>query len=217
MIDTQTDRQTHTHTDAGNDNTRRPNLASGKNDSTHTVLFFLYINNKTWIPLCWATLVCKDKITNLGVRIKFIYTLAVFYGMWYVCPVVTTITTTLRPIPNHVTTNHYKNVIMSAMSSQITGTYNACSSVCSGADQRTHQSSASLAFVRGIRRWPLDSPHKGPLRGKLFHLMTSSSHLMIRQTLADHIGVCPVLNPTSCRGRVISAMATRVPSQIIKR
>ena len=29
MIDTQTD--THTHTDAGNDNTRRPKLASGEN------------------------------------------------------------------------------------------------------------------------------------------------------------------------------------------
>ena len=29
--DWHTDRQTHTHTDAGNDNTRRPKLASGKN------------------------------------------------------------------------------------------------------------------------------------------------------------------------------------------
>ena len=31
-----------------------------------------------------------------------------------------------------------------------------------GADQRKHQSSASLAFVRGVHRWPVNSPHKGP-------------------------------------------------------
>ena len=36
-----------------------------------------------------------------------------------------------------------------------------------------HQSSASLAFVRGIHRWPVNSRTKGQLRGKCFHLMTS--------------------------------------------
>ena len=41
-------------------------------------------------------------------------------------------------------------------------------------DQRKHQSSASLAFVRGIHRWPVNSPHKGPVTRKMFHLMTSS-------------------------------------------
>ena len=40
--------------------------------------------------------------------------------------------------------------------------------VCSGADQRKHQSSASLAFVRGIHRWPVNSPHKGPVTRKMF-------------------------------------------------
>ena len=43
-----------------------------------------------------------------------------------------------------------------------------CSTVCSGADQRKHQSSASLAFVRGIHRWPVNSPHKGPVTRKMF-------------------------------------------------
>ena len=38
---------------------------------------------------------------------------------------------------------------MSAMASQITGVSIVYSTVCSGADQRKHQSSASLAFVRG--------------------------------------------------------------------
>ena len=36
---------------------------------------------------------------------------------------------------------------------QITGVSIVCSTVCSGADHRKHQSSASLAFVRGIHRW----------------------------------------------------------------
>ena len=43
-----------------------------------------------------------------------------------------------------------------------------CHTVCSDADQRKHQSSASLAFVRGIHRWPVDSPHKGPVTRKMF-------------------------------------------------
>ena len=43
-----------------------------------------------------------------------------------------------------------------------------CSSVGSGADQRKHQSSASLAFVRGIHRWPANSPHKRPITRKMF-------------------------------------------------
>ena len=34
--------------------------------------------------------------------------------------------------------------------------------------QWKHQSSALLAFVRGIHRWPVNSPHKGPVTGKIF-------------------------------------------------
>ena len=33
---------------------------------------------------------------------------------------------------------------------------------------KKHQSSASLAFVRGIRRWPVNSPHKGPVKRIFF-------------------------------------------------
>ena len=40
--------------------------------------------------------------------------------------------------------------------------------VYSGADKRKHQSSAPLAFVRGIHRWPVNSPHKGPVTRKMF-------------------------------------------------
>ena len=40
--------------------------------------------------------------------------------------------------------------------------------VCLGEDQRKHQSSESLAFVRGIHRWLVNSPHKGPVTRKMF-------------------------------------------------
>ena len=53
---------------------------------------------------------------------------------------------------------------MGAIASQIT----SASIVCWGADHRKHQSSASLAFMRGIHRWPVDSSHKGPVTRKLF-------------------------------------------------
>ena len=47
---------------------------------------------------------------------------------------------------------HYSDVIMSAMAFQITGLTIVYSTVYSGADQRKHRSSASLAFVQGIQR-----------------------------------------------------------------
>ena len=50
---------------------------------------------------------------------------------------------------------HYNDVIMSSMASQITGDSIVYSAVCSGADQRKHQSSASLAYGRGVHRWPV--------------------------------------------------------------
>ena len=61
---------------------------------------------------------------------------------------------------------HYNGVIMGAMASQITGV-SIYSTDCSDADQRKHQSSASLAFVRGIHRWSVNSPHKEPVTRKM--------------------------------------------------
>ena len=63
---------------------------------------------------------------------------------------------------------HYSDVIMDTMTSQITGVSIAYSTAYSGEDQRKHQSSASLAFVRGIHRWPVNFPHKEPVARKLF-------------------------------------------------
>ena len=57
---------------------------------------------------------------------------------------------------------------MGGMASQISGLTIVYSIVHSCADQRKHQSSASLAFVRGIHRWPVNSPHKWPVMRKMF-------------------------------------------------
>ena len=65
---------------------------------------------------------------------------------------------------------HYSDVIMGAMASQITSLAIVYSTVYSDADQTKHQSSASLAFVRGIHRWPVNSPHKEPVARKIFPL-----------------------------------------------
>ena len=56
---------------------------------------------------------------------------------------------------------------MGAMASQITSLTIVYPTVYSGADQRKRQSSASLAFVWGIHRWPVNSPHKGPVTQKM--------------------------------------------------
>ena len=61
---------------------------------------------------------------------------------------------------------HYNDVIMNAMTSQITSHMVVYSTIYSGTDQRRQQSSASLAFVRGIHRWRVNSPHKGPVTQK---------------------------------------------------
>ena len=63
---------------------------------------------------------------------------------------------------------HYNDVIMSTMASQITSLIIVYSTVFSGADKKTHQSSASLAFVRGIHRRPVNSLHKWPVTRKMF-------------------------------------------------
>ena len=65
-------------------------------------------------------------------------------------------------------THHYSDVIMGTMTSQITSLTIVYSTVYSGADQRKHQSSASLAFVWGVNRGPVNSPHKWPVTRKMF-------------------------------------------------
>ena len=82
---------------------------------------------------------------------------------------------------DHCSAPHYSDIIIRAIASQITGVLIVYSTVCSGAEQRQHQSSASLICVRGIHRWlvsfpqsPLNSLHKSQWHGTCFHMMTSS-------------------------------------------
>ena len=60
------------------------------------------------------------------------------------------------------------DVIISPIASQITSLTIVYSTVYSDADQRKHQISASLAFVRVIYWLPVNSPHKGPVSRKMF-------------------------------------------------
>ena len=63
---------------------------------------------------------------------------------------------------------HINDVIMGAIASQITRPTIVYWTIYSDADQREHQSSASLAFVRGIHRGPVNSPYKWPVTRKMF-------------------------------------------------
>ena len=77
---------------------------------------------------------------------------------------------------------------MTTMASEITSPMVVYSTVYSDVDQRKHQSSASLAFVWGIHRDRWIPRTNGQLRGKCFHLMTSSWY---------HESISPVYNALS--------------------
>ena len=83
---------------------------------------------------------------------------------------------------------HYSDVIMGTMAFQTTGVSIVYSTLCSGAVQRNHQSSASLAFVRGIHPWPVNCPHKGPVTRKM---LPFDDVIMCRQVMSSH----PMNNP----------------------
>ena len=76
--------------------------------------------------------------------------------------------TSVKLGPKHICfpPTHYRDVILST-ASRITDVSIVYSIVCSGADQRKYQSSASLAFVGEIHRWPVNFP-KGPVSWKIF-------------------------------------------------
>ena len=73
---------------------------------------------------------------------------------------------------------------MSAMGSQITDVSIVYSTVYSGADQRKHQSPASLAFMRGIHRGPLNSPHKWLVKRRRFSF---DDVTMVNSMVADNL------------------------------
>ena len=86
---------------------------------------------------------------------------------------------------------HYGDVIMSTGASQITSLTIVYSTVYSDADQRKYQSPASLAFVRGIHRGPVNSPHKWPVTRKMFPfhdvIMSIYIHVHFWQDTETHL------------------------------
>ena len=89
----------------------------------------------------------------------------------------------------HVNKNkfcHYGDVIMGAIASQITSLTIIYSTVYSDADRRKHQSSAPLAFVRGIHRWPVTSPHKRRVARKMFPFDDEIIYLFISSNLCSN-------------------------------
>ena len=88
---------------------------------------------------------------------------------------------------------HYCDVIMGAMASQLTSLTTVYSTVYSGTYKKSkHQSSASLAFVRGIHRLPVNSPHKWPETRKMFPfddvIMTGASTERVQELMSE---ACP--------------------------
>ena len=123
------------------------------------------------------THVCHTVSTCFGLRTGLYGHLATVWGWGGLvgvtlsvrCPATVATVITSRLGCQHVLWwEHYNDVIMSEMASQITSVSIVCSTIYSGADQRKQQSSASLAFVRVIHRWPMNYPHKRPVTREMF-------------------------------------------------
>ena len=75
-----------------------------------------------------------------------------------------------RHTPSHIDIlngQHFNDVIIGAIASLITSLTIVYTIVYPDADLGKHQSSASLAFVWGIHRGPVNFPHKGPVTRKM--------------------------------------------------
>ena len=92
---------------------------------------------------------------------------AIIWHLFYNRRVLPTDNVTYRLLKRTYSVLHYNDVIIRAMASQITSLTIVYSNVYSGAEQRKHQSSESLAFGWGIHRWSVNSPHKGPVMRKM--------------------------------------------------
>ena len=92
--------------------------------------------------------------------------------------------------------------------SQITAVSSVDPTVCSGADKRKHQSSVSLAFVRGIHRGPVNSPHKGPVTRKTFPF---DDVIMLRSNSVT-IAPCTSVNYSDV---IMSVIASQITSLTI--
>ena len=96
---------------------------------------------------------------------------------------------------------------MSTIASLITSLTIVYSTLYSDADRRKHQSPASPAFMRGIHRWPVHSPHKRPVTRKMFPFDDVIMEIRLRYT--PQVFVCNILCtyifqhhlPDTCAGK----------------
>ena len=107
---------------------------------------------------------------------------------------------------------------MSPMASRITCFSVVYPTFCSGTDQRKHESSASLAFVRGIHRWPVNSPNKERATRKVFPFddaimyLIRPCHRLSMMTAMHHFSVCS----STCKHVHMSARMSYVPRHQIQ-
>ena len=106
---------------------------------------------------CIASLIVYLATNNLLALAKMSW-----MGMWFGAPF------RMKCLAQHSGKEHYDDVIMTMLESQITNLTVVYSIVYSGVHQKKHQSSASLAFVREIHRGPVNFPHKWPVTRKMF-------------------------------------------------
>ena len=108
--------------------------------------------------------VCKDDSLQMKYSILFMMICAHHVG---------TQATILKTPPRfkRINFSHYSDIIMGTMASQSPASRLFTQPFIQGTDQRKHQSSRSLAFERGIHRWPVNSSHKWPVMRKMcpFH------------------------------------------------
>ena len=146
-----------------------PHNAPFCNRNVHTYAHFCYKNGALWDTALIHCGICeigllqwllKRKNPSQYSTSKLVECLWAFPQYWNLKVILCTHSLWNNP-------PHYSDVIMTTMASQITSVSLVYSAVGLGVDQRKHQSSASLAFVRGIHRWPGNSPHKGPVKRKM--------------------------------------------------
>ena len=103
---------------------------------------------------------------------------------------------------------------MGAMASQITNRTIVYSTVYSDADQRKYQSSASLAFVWGIHRWPVNSPHKWPVTRKMFPFDEVIMVVFFVGRYWQDTHICHVTSSASKGYNIIASVLAKYPRRV---
>ena len=105
-------------------------------------------------------------------------------NFWKACICSVCVSLAKKCLAKEIRLHHYNDVTMSTIASQITSLTIVYSAIYSDADERKHQSSTSLAFVRGIHRVPVNFPHKWPVTWKMFPsddvIMWSNSSFFVK-------------------------------------